>query len=292
MPISAGDMRSTDDRSDQVQGKDVLMQLSRLLASTITVFVASAPFAVRAADVESLPAASASEGQVARQCQSDLRAFDDELQQTGFGILAPGGGYGVGYSTYGTGYGLIVTPRQQLQALRDAADVYASQGNEEACQTVLSSMRQIYEEHDALVGIETDDPQMRTAWRRAHLANAKPVTEMGRLMRADVIIGADLRTTDDASLGEIEDVVLDSQRQSVAYVLVSSGGFLGLGRELVAVRWTDLRATNDHEIYVLDVSPEAFAAAPKVQRRHFEASYGQDWRNSLDQYWAGVIDKP
>ena len=152
-------------------------------------------------------------------------------------------------------------------------------------------MRQIYEAHEELVGLEADDPEARTAWRRAHLANAVPVTEMGRLMRADVVIGADLRTPDDATLGEIEDVVLDPQRQTIAYVLVARGGFLGLGKELVAARWTDLRATDDHEIYVLDVSLEAFAAAPKVKRSNFEASSGQDWHDSLDEYWADVIGK-
>lgn len=266
------------------------MRLSKLFAPTIIVAVASIPFTVRAADVESLPDASAPEGQVAQQCQNDLRAFEEELARAGFGVLAPVG-YNIGYTGYGTGYGVIGTPRQQMQALRDAADVYAFEGDEETCQIVLASMRRIYEEHDKLVGLEADDPEARTAWRRAHLAKAEPVTEMDRLMRADVIIGAELRTPDDSTLGEIEDVVLDSKRQTIAYVLVSRGGFLGLGKELIAARWSDLRATDDHEIYVLDVSPEAFAAAPKMERRNFEESSGQDWRNSLDQYWAGVIDK-
>jgi len=60
--------------------------------------------------------------------------------------------------------------------------------------------------------------------------------------------------------------------------------FLGLGRELVAVRWTDLHATDDHKIYVLFASPEGFAVAPKVERSNFVASSGQDWRVSLDEY--------
>lgn len=267
------------------------MRPTKLFLSTMIVSVASLPFAVRAADVEVLPDATVSEGQEVQQCRSDLLAFQDELARVGFGVLAPGG-YAGGYAGYGgLGYGLTGTPRQQMLALRDAAGVYALRGDEKACQAVLASMRQIYEAHEKLVGLEADDPEARTAWRRAHLARAAPVTEMGRLMRADVVIGADLRTPDDATLGEIEDVVLDPQRQTIAYVLISRGGFLGLGKELVAVRWTDLRATDDHEIYVLDVSPEAFAAAPKVGRQNFEASSGQDWRNSLDQYWASVISK-
>lgn len=267
------------------------MRPVKLFLSTVIVSMASLPFAVRAADLEALPDASVSEGQEVQQCRSDLLAFEDELARAGFGVLAPGG-YAGGYANYdGMGYGLIGTPRQQMSALRDAAGVYALRGDEDACQTVLASMRQIYEAHEELVGLEADDPEARTAWRRAHLANAVPVTEMGRLMRADVVIGADLRTPDDATLGEIEDVVLDPQRQTIAYVLVARGGFLGLGKELVAARWTDLRATDDHEIYVLDVSLEAFAAAPKVKRSNFEASSGQDWHDSLDEYWADVIGK-
>ena len=58
----------------------------------------------------------------------------------------------------------------------------------------------------------------------------------------------------------------------------------------MAVRWSDLRATEDHEIFVLDATPEAFAAAPKVERRNFEESAGEAWRDSLDQYWGSVID--
>ncbi|PVA08878.1 hypothetical protein DC366_16970 [Pelagivirga sediminicola] len=267
------------------------MRPIKLFLSTMIVSVASLPFAVRAADVEALPDATVSEGQEILQCQNDLLAFEDELARTGFGVLAPGGYIG-GYAGYKTGYGLIGTPRQQMQVLRDAAGVYALAGDEKACQMVLASMRKIYEAHDEPVGSETENPEARTAWRRAHLAKAVPVTEMGRLMRADVVIDADLRTADDTMLGEIKDVILDPQRQTIAYVLASRGGFLGLGEELIAVRWTDLRATEDHEIYVLDVSPEAFMAAPKVERQNFAASFDEGWRHRLDQYWAGVVATP
>jgi len=265
--------------------------LSKLFISATIVSAASLAFAVRAADVESLPDVAAPEEQEILQCQSDLRAFEDELAQAGFGVLAPGGYVG-GYAGYKPGYGLIGTPRQQMQVLRDAAGVYALAGDEKACQMVLASMREINEAHDELVGFETDDPEARTAWRRAHLAKAVPVTEMDRLMRADVIIGVELRTADDTMLGEIKDVLLDPQRQTIAYVLASRGGFWGLGEELIAVRWTDLRATDDHEIYVLDASSEAFAAAPKVERQNFAESFGEDWRNRLDQYWDGVVATP
>lgn len=267
------------------------MRMSHLLAFTMIVVVSIVPLAVRAADEQGLPDAGAEASPGAQQCLADLRAFEAELANVGFGVLAPGG-YDAASPGYGAYYGVAATPRQKMQVLRDAAYVYALDGDEQACETVLASMRQVYEEHQELVGIENDDPNARAAWRRAHLAQASPVTKMNRMMRADVIIGADIRTPEDETLGEIEDIVLDPARQTIAYVLASRGGLLGLGEELVAVRWTDLRATADHEIYVLEASPEAFAAAPKAERGSFEESGDNGWRDTLDQYWAGVVRTP
>ncbi len=265
---------------------------AQLAALGLVVAVSSAPLAVRAADAESLPSEAAQPQQVAQSCLADLQAFEDELARVGFGVLASGGygyGYGTGYAGLGTIYGGAGTPRQKMQSLGNAAYVFAFDGDDQSCQTVLASMRKVYQEHQRLVGLENDDPNARLAWRRAHLAQATPVTEMDSLMRADVVIGADIRTPEDEALGKIEDVVLDPAGQAIAYVLVSRGGFLGLGGELVAVRWSDLRATSDHEIYVLNTSPETFAAAPKVEPDSFEETSGENWRSMLDQYWSGAL---
>lgn len=252
----------------------------QLLASVA--FVVGLASTALAADVETLEPGQPDEQRIARQCLEDLQAFDQQLAEAGFGVLPPGG-YGV---TAPTGYyGFLGTPRERLRALRGAAQVFAVQGDEENCQRILGEMRETFEEHQDLTGLAADDPEARTAWRRAHLANAKPVTEMDRLMRADVVIGADLRTPEDEKLGEIEDVVLDPAERNIAYVLVSRGGFLGMGEDLVAVRWQDLRATSDHEIYVLDVPTAAFEEAPTVASRNFAQTASQSWREQMDRFW-------
>ena len=109
------------------------------------------------------------------------------------------------------------------------------------------------------------------------------------MMRADVVIGADLRNTEDQKLGEIMDIVIDPRTERIAYVLVYRGGFLGLGRELVAVRWRHLRATEDHEIYVLNTSKTAFMEAPRTDRANFEKSDDVAWRELLDRFWSERI---
>ena len=133
--------------------------------------------------------------------------------------------------------------------------------------------------------MEADDPNLRIAWRRAHLEAAQPVTEMTRLMRADIVIGAEIRTANDEKVGEIEDIVLDPAQQRIVYVLASRGGFLGIGGNLVAVRWKDLRSTEDHELYVLDIAKSAFDDAPTVDRNNFDRTADMGWQRELDRFW-------
>lgn len=236
-----------------------------------------------AADVESLPGGEKSDQRTERQCLRDLQAFDDELEKVRFGVLPPGGGAKAPSGYYE--YGIERTPRQKIRSLRDAAYIYALEGNEESCQLVLTSIRELYEEHQKLTGIEAGDAGARSAWRRAHLARTEPVTKMKRLMRADLMIGSDVRNTKDELLGEIEDIVLDPANSTITYVLVSRGGFLGWGGKLVAMRWGDLRATSDHEIYVLDVPASALDAAPVVDRRNFGQTANENWQRKLNQFW-------
>jgi sporulation protein YlmC with PRC-barrel domain len=253
-----------------------------LPAILFTFMVSSNAFAT---DLESMPTQETEGGQVASQCLEDLQAFDQTLADVGFGVLPPGGYSASPLSSYPI-YGIGSTPpRQKIYSLRDAAYVYVMDGDEKSCQLILSSMRKTYEQHQKLVGIEADDPTLKIAWRRAHIDNAQPVTEMTRLMRANIVIGADIRTADDEKLGEIEDVVLNPVQQNIAYVLASRGGFLGIGEKLVAVRWKDLRVTGDHELYVLDTLQSDFNKAPTVDRNNFENTADSAWRQDLDRFW-------
>jgi len=246
--------------------------------------------AVLAADAETLPGSGTAKRAAASQCLNNLRAFDKMLAKTGFGVLPPAG-YGASAPAGYYGWG-IETPRHKIRSLREAAYVYALSDDEQSCEMILSSMQKIYEDHQKrLAGQKGDDLDTRRQWRRAHLSTAKPVAQMDHLMRADVFIGSELRNLKDEKLGEIKDLVLNPEKQDILYVLVSRGGFLGLGEKLVAVRWSDLRATEDHELYVLDAQAKALDDAPKVGRGNFEKTADADWRRSLSEYWDRVLKR-
>jgi len=71
--------------------------------------------------------------------------------------------------------------------------------------------------------------------------NAYSDAHQGTLVRASKLIGKEVRSPQGERLGRIHDIVLTPDLQSVSYVVVSRGGFLGIGNQLHAIPWSDVR---------------------------------------------------
>lgn len=220
------------------------------------------------------------EPQVAEQCMNDVRSFNDEviggtgMIGPGYGIDAPAGAWRGGYS-----------PRRELNAVLVAADVFARQGMEEACQTVLGHARDMYDERMQRMEEAGVSPEDVGTWRHEQLIAAQPVEEGEGVVRIDDVIGADVRNMEDEDLGDIEDVVL-GEDGSMEYVLISHGGFLGVGQDLVAMRWEDLQAVPQLDTFVLDVPEDVVENAPTLDREAFANLDSYDERrNEVESYW-------
>jgi hypothetical protein len=237
------------------------------------------------------------EQQVAQECLQTLQTFNQELTETGYGLAGPRG-YGVGAPAadpttappyYG---GVPTTPRGEIRALMDAALVLARNGNEDGCQTVVAEMRELYEQRRQQIAEGEPIPAEEvTAWRAQWLQAAVPVSEMEGSINLDQIIGSDVRSMQDEDLGDVEDIVLGADG-GIEYVLVSHGGFLGMGGELVPVRWQDLRITPDpyRDTLVLPVQEAALENAPSVDGDVSEAVTSEEWRQQIDSYWEQAVD--
>jgi hypothetical protein len=220
--------------------------------------------------------------QIAEQCTADIREFVEQSTQTGYGVVGP-----PGYSEpapVGGWYGAF-GPRREMDAVLTAAQVFAQNGREEACQTVLAELRDMQEQRMAQLEEAGIPPEEIQTWRQERLVAARPVSELGGSIRIDNVLGADLRNLQDEDLGDIEDVVFDEQGD-LSYVLVGRGGFLGIGQELVPVRWQDLRAAPDLDTFVLDVPEQAFEQAPAVDRDVFaDADTYAQRRDEIEAFW-------
>jgi sporulation protein YlmC with PRC-barrel domain len=83
---------------------------------------------------------------------------------------------------------------------------------------------------------------------------------LARAARTSKIIGAKVYQGD-TSIGQIEDVLVDLNHATVAAVILSVGGFLGIGDKLVAVPVTNIKIGSEAK-FTTDLTKDQLANAP------------------------------
>ncbi len=110
-----------------------------------------------------------------------------------------------------------------------------------------------------------------------------------RVYRASSLGGARVISNKGEKLGEIEDVVLDLERKTLAYAAISFGGFLGIGEKLFAVPWALLELKHDSEgkYFVFDVERQDLRDAPGFDPKNWPDVANPDWRSAIDEFYRG-----
>ena len=245
---------------------------------------------VRAQQAAPQSASGAQQQAVAQQCLNDLNAFGERMDKDGFWLSGYGYRWGYGVPTgvaspWGTlaEFG-VSAPRFQIQALYSAASVLARRGNEQTCQAVLAELGQVYGQRVAQLRQAGIEPGQVISWRQRHLLAAQPVTQMGRALSIDDLDGADVRNPQDERLGSVNDLVLNPNTGAVSHVVIARGGFLGIGRDYIAVPWQHFRATPGLNALVLNAPKDAVENAPQLDSDMGPAAFEQV-RPKIEQYW-------
>jgi hypothetical protein len=280
--------------------------------------------AASAQETQPEPRDQAMHSDVAQQCLDDLGAFGRQMDEDGYwltGIRDRWGTAGWGGTATGTGAGYypgvgmpadpwvedpaatgamdtaettgmdpvwglgIHAPGVQIETLFRAARVLAVRGDQDGCEAVLAELGQLYDDYAAQLREAGVEPGQVTTWRRDMLLTAQPVGEMdlGRVSIGE-ITGTEVRNLQDERLGDIDDVVvIDGQ---VEHVVLSRGGFLGLGEDYIVVPWEQLSATPGLNMFLLDVSEETLEQAPHVSGDILRLTDVQ--RSSVDEFWQQV----
>jgi sporulation protein YlmC with PRC-barrel domain len=108
----------------------------------------------------------------------------------------------------------------------------------------------------------------------------------------------DVHNQDGKDIGDVKDVVLDSNGNRISYVVVSYGGFMGMGDKLFAIPWsafdfrydknadmTKEKDRDDYKLYLTGVSDENLKNAPGFDDKHWPDMADQNFRNSVDTYY-------
>lgn len=93
-------------------------------------------------------------------------------------------------------------------------------------------------------------------------------------LRLDWVTGASVVTADATPIGDINDIIVDSETGQMIAAVIGVGGFLGIGEKQIAVPWDQLTINYDAQEITSDLTKEEAEAAPEYVFREQEAAPG------------------
>lgn len=250
----------------------------------------------------SADAKTASAAKPAKKCLTDLQAFYSKMEKDGYWLGGAGFGYGYpmdGY-TYPTGgyperhvagY-QNARPGYEVRMLVASANILARNGQQQSCEDVLATTRDIYKRYAADMHNGGAPMADVPGWRRQEIAAAQPVTRKDISFRSDELLGTAVRNPKDEALGSVEDLVMSPKTGKIAYLVIGRGGIFGIDEKYVPVPWKDFKTAPNMSLLVLDTTKAIMDAAPEVKEDQFATGghFGQQGEK-VDAYWKAHLSE-
>jgi sporulation protein YlmC with PRC-barrel domain len=186
---------------------------------------------------------------------------------------------------------------RDLRSLRDAAFTLRSYGRHADCERLLGNIRELIsgplmtslgdnDEEEAGKQMGAREPKVLRgggAGRRAD-AGAKPLVALDTLspgLRTDEIVGAEVRSSDDKIVGEVRNIVLETNDRR-GYAIVASGGFFTPGTDSIVVPLQALRVTDDRGSFFLPIADAKLKSVPSMPDQDYKWLSDPAWRDRND----------
>lgn len=103
------------------------------------------------------------------------------------------------------------------------------------------------------------------------------------ILSSTSITGTSVTNQKGENLGEIKDLMIDTETGTVNYAVLSFGGFLGLGDKYFAIPFEAFNVNSTTEKFVLNITKERLENAPGFDKN--------DWPKTSDhKYWDNLYD--
>jgi hypothetical protein len=186
---------------------------------------------------------------------------------------------------------------RDLRSLRDAAFTLQSYGRHDDCERLLANIRELIagpimsslgdnDEESADKQIAAREPQVRRGAEQGirDKKGAKPLVRIDELapgLRADEIIGAEVRSSDDKIVGEVRNIVFGT-KDGRDYAIVASGGFFTTGKNSIVVPIQSLHVSQERASFFLPITREAVGSIDLMPDENYRWLSDQRWRSKND----------
>ncbi len=112
------------------------------------------------------------------------------------------------------------------------------------------------------------------------------------LIPAQRVNGADVYNQAKEKIGKIEDIALDKRSGKVAYAILSFGGLLGMGDKRQPLPWSVLNYDTEQRGYVVDITQEFLALAPKLDVSELSGWDDTSSREAFHEHYGPLGARP
>lgn len=105
------------------------------------------------------------------------------------------------------------------------------------------------------------------------------------MLSSTSIEGTNVVNKQNESLGSIKDLMINTHDGSIGYVVLSFGGFMGMGDKLFAVPWDAFDVDREDERFCLCVDKEKLKEAPGFDKDNWPSSANDTYFSDVNSYY-------
>lgn len=106
-----------------------------------------------------------------------------------------------------------------------------------------------------------------------------------QMVQSEDVIGVSVENPQGDDLGKVEALMLDKMKGNVVYVVLSFGGFLGMGNKLFAMPWHLFAYNPEREKFIISMDQEKLKNSPGFDKENWPDMTSADWNKSINTYY-------
>ena len=149
------------------------------------------------------------------------------------------------------------------------------------------------DEEEATKQIEAREPKVQPGAAKGQRGDkgARPLIRIDELapgLRADEIIGTEVRSSDDKIVGEVRNIVFGTKDRK-DYAIVASGGFFTPGKESIVVPIQALKVSQERSSFFLPMTKDAMKAVPLMPDQRLQVVVGPKVEDEERRYFFAAV---
>lgn len=105
------------------------------------------------------------------------------------------------------------------------------------------------------------------------------------VIASDRVDGTTVYGVDKDKIGKVDKLLIDKRGGNVTDVIISAGGFLGIGDEKHSIPWSKLDYDTELDGYRIDVTKEQLMDAPRFGADEPDRAHDRNYQTKVYEYW-------